>query len=274
MTPSHANKKGVRYRYCVSQTVLQNRKEQVGSVTRVSAPDVEALVIKAIRVGERERCAAKAASNSGIQTSLTEKNGLPSLGVGELSNDVFAAEDLSERDLLIQYVTRVVGHKDSLGVILDAPELDHDELKALGKGDDHRRGNAKHSFQSVERPDADRLSIPFAPNQPLVKGIAANPSACPSTIDSKTRETLLLAIARAHVWMASIMAGGKHLDEIAAEEQLAERYLRRILPLAFLSPKIITAIDNGTAPAGLIVSRPIQSLPTAWVDQERMIGTS
>src|SRR4029077_4017245 len=34
MSPSHANKKGVRYRYYVSQAVLQNRKEGAGSIAR------------------------------------------------------------------------------------------------------------------------------------------------------------------------------------------------------------------------------------------------
>jgi hypothetical protein len=34
---SHANKKGVRYRYYVSQAVLQNRKENAGSIARVRA---------------------------------------------------------------------------------------------------------------------------------------------------------------------------------------------------------------------------------------------
>ena len=40
MSPSHANKKGVRYRYYVSHALLQNRKNAAGSVRRVSAPDV------------------------------------------------------------------------------------------------------------------------------------------------------------------------------------------------------------------------------------------
>ncbi len=49
MSPSHANKKGVRYRYYVSHALLQNRKAEAGSVNRVSAPDVEGLVCQAIR---------------------------------------------------------------------------------------------------------------------------------------------------------------------------------------------------------------------------------
>ncbi|WP_424363363.1 recombinase family protein [Methylocystis parvus] len=49
MSPAHANKKGVRYRYYVSQALLQGRKLDAGSVPRVSAPDVETLVMAALR---------------------------------------------------------------------------------------------------------------------------------------------------------------------------------------------------------------------------------
>ena len=37
MSPSHANKRGVRYRYYVSQAVLQNRKDEAGNIARVIA---------------------------------------------------------------------------------------------------------------------------------------------------------------------------------------------------------------------------------------------
>jgi hypothetical protein len=53
MSPSHANKKGVRYRYYVSHALLQNRKAKAGSVARVSAPDVEALVCNAVKQKEQ-----------------------------------------------------------------------------------------------------------------------------------------------------------------------------------------------------------------------------
>ncbi len=48
MTPTHANKKGVRYRYYVSHALLQGRASEAGSVARISAPDVEALIAKAL----------------------------------------------------------------------------------------------------------------------------------------------------------------------------------------------------------------------------------
>ena len=49
MSPTHTNKRGVRYRYYLSQAVLQKRNEEAGSVTRVPAPEIEALVIRALR---------------------------------------------------------------------------------------------------------------------------------------------------------------------------------------------------------------------------------
>ncbi|HVV93554.1 MAG TPA: recombinase family protein [Hyphomicrobiales bacterium] len=50
MTPSSANKKGVRYRYYVSSVLAQGRKTEAGSVPRVSAPEIEAAVIEALRM--------------------------------------------------------------------------------------------------------------------------------------------------------------------------------------------------------------------------------
>jgi DDE superfamily endonuclease len=41
MGPSHANEKGVRYRYYVAQALLQNRNAEAGSISRISARDGE-----------------------------------------------------------------------------------------------------------------------------------------------------------------------------------------------------------------------------------------
>ena len=49
MSPSHATKKGVRYRYYVSQAVLQGRKTEAGRIARVSAPDVERAICDGLR---------------------------------------------------------------------------------------------------------------------------------------------------------------------------------------------------------------------------------
>jgi hypothetical protein len=55
MTPSHSRKKEVRYRYYVSQAVLQSRKGDAGEVFRVSAPEVEAAIAHFLRDRGRDQ---------------------------------------------------------------------------------------------------------------------------------------------------------------------------------------------------------------------------
>ena len=50
MTPTHAQKGSRRYRYYVSQAMLQGRADH-GSVPRLPAPEIEAMVIDALRAG-------------------------------------------------------------------------------------------------------------------------------------------------------------------------------------------------------------------------------
>jgi site-specific DNA recombinase len=60
MSPTHSNKHGVRYRYYVSHALLQNRNAAVGSVGRVPAPEIEALVLDGVRqhlcIGRSRSC--------------------------------------------------------------------------------------------------------------------------------------------------------------------------------------------------------------------------
>ncbi|MFZ2142951.1 MAG: recombinase family protein, partial [Xanthobacteraceae bacterium] len=47
MTPSHARRRGIKYRYYISSALLQGRPKQAGTVNRIPAREVDALVIKA-----------------------------------------------------------------------------------------------------------------------------------------------------------------------------------------------------------------------------------
>lgn len=208
MTPSHANKKGVRYRYYVSHALLQGRKSAAGSIGRVSAPDVEALVINAIR----KHC----------------------------PTDV----ENSDHDLISRHVQRVIVHRQLMEIFT----------------------RSEDPSQSI------RMTTPFIPNGPKRKGITSSPSDH-EFIDAKTRDILLKAISRSHRWMQSILDGKMaSFDEVAAAENLAERYVRRLAVLAYLSPKIIQAIAEGVAPNGMTVSGLTMALPHAWAEQEAMFG--
>jgi site-specific DNA recombinase len=96
MSPSHANKLGVRYRYYVSHAVVQGRRADSGSVTRVPGPEVEAQVIAAVRM------------------RLQPVNG---------GDD---AVPLSDRELIERHVERVVIRQDAIEILPLAPANPND----------------------------------------------------------------------------------------------------------------------------------------------------
>ncbi|MBM3642327.1 MAG: recombinase family protein, partial [Alphaproteobacteria bacterium] len=192
MSPSHANKKGVRYRYYVSHALLQNRKSRAGTVSRVSAPDVEQLICDAVR---------------------------KALNVNDGACD---------RDLIRARIDRIIIQSDQIAVAFHGPELE---------------ANLSDSERALNR--LTELTIPFVPRLAPRKGIVHAPLDR-GTIDSETRETLLKTIARSRGWMEAVLSGKTaSFDAIAADEGLAERHVRRLAVLTFLSPKVIQAIADG-----------------------------
>jgi len=49
MTATYTKKRGIQYRYYISHSILQSRRNEAGSVARVPATDIEAAVIEALR---------------------------------------------------------------------------------------------------------------------------------------------------------------------------------------------------------------------------------
>jgi site-specific DNA recombinase len=75
MSPTHSNKGGARYRYYVSQAVLQRKPPPPGLVSRVPAAEIEALVITALRKhlnasGAGSSCPTMTASSSSAISSV------------------------------------------------------------------------------------------------------------------------------------------------------------------------------------------------------------
>jgi hypothetical protein len=104
-----------------------------------------------------------------------------------------------------------------------------------------------------------------------VKGIVHTPCATPAMKPS-SRDALLAAIAKTRSWIEDIRLGRvAALAEIAQREGQVERHIRLLAPLAFLSPRIIAAIYDGTAPADLTVTGLAKALPYSWAEQERSI---
>lgn len=211
MTPTHASKKGVRYRYYASHVLLQGRKGEAGSVSRVSGPEIEKAIVGALR---------------------------EHLGGAKLSMD--------DRGVIERHLVRATVTTGSI----TTASADIADEEAGGQ----------------------EMVIPFATSSPLQKGIARAPTFI-GAISDETRLTLLTAIARSKRWVLQIASGAAtDCDVIAQGEQLVERHVRYLAPLAYLSPRIIEAIVDGRAPRGITVSSLARNLPLAWLEQERRFG--
>jgi site-specific DNA recombinase len=94
-------------------------------------------------------------------------------------------------------------------------------------------------------------------------------------MEAETREALLAAVAKARGWIDEIRLGRSgSFAEIAKREVQGERRIRLLVPLAFLSPRIVAAIVDGTAPMDLTVTSLARALPYSWAEQEQRIGFS
>jgi len=49
MSPTHARKGSIKYRYYVSSALVDGRPDETGSTTRIPAPEIEALVVHSVR---------------------------------------------------------------------------------------------------------------------------------------------------------------------------------------------------------------------------------
>jgi site-specific DNA recombinase len=229
MSPTHANKRGARYRYYVSQAVLQGKPPPPGLVSRVPAAEIEALVVAALR-------SHLSASSAG----------------GQLPDN--------DRDLLERHLERVTLTPNHL-------ELRLRELVEPTQAHDPANPSAGRPTASVTT-----MAVPWtSPVPAAVKSIIHVP-AHNTPIKAGRREALLIAIAKARQWIDDLAHGrAANVAVIARREGKAERHIRLLAPLAFVSPRIVSALLDGTAPADLTLTKLARALPYCWAEQERRV---
>jgi site-specific DNA recombinase len=115
----------------------------------------------------------------------------------------------------------------------------------------------------------------FAPLQMKRRGVAMRLVIGDGISARRADPTLLKAIARGHKWFNELVSGrAVFTREIAERERVNERFVRRLIPLAFLSPAIVQTIAEGRQPANLTgeaLSRGID-IPVEWVKQNMALG--
>ena len=208
LTPSHAVKAGRRYRYYVSQALVQESGiKQEG--WRIPAEEIEGAVRTAI------------SNDRDVMLWMEER------GRSELA-----------RDLVFSAVTRVQILEINLHIDI---KLDGDaETRMIHARFTHRR-------RGVE----SRIVLAGASREP--------------------DKVLAKRILRAMSWLDQIRAGTS-IVQIAQAESISPEYITHNLDLAFLSPKVLTAIAEGRQPPDLSAKALTRMhIPMDWLEQEAVL---
>ena len=242
MTPSHSKtRRGVRLRYYISHRLIKQSGAENPGGWRIPAVELEHKIAHLV---------CTTISRHGFASAL-----LPGATADQIAETasrlaaIIAAESIEEK---LDLVSRVDIAAGSLVLRLE----EHRVTKALGLDPDQIESSAlasNHPFQRRKRGVETKIVLA---DSPVVQD-----------------EVLLRNIARAHVWYEQIKTG-KTFAEIAVAEQTSSRRIQQLIELAFLSPKIVRDVIEGTQPVGFTTEFCMRKgLPSAWQEQRQVLAT-
>jgi site-specific DNA recombinase len=243
MSPSHATKRGRRYRYYVSLAILQGRKEDVGSVTRVPAMELERQVVDAVRGAAYPR-------EGSLETQIARR--MYDHPVVPINSTPVGSSPcvLNPSAGFLAAVERITIRRTTL-------EIELAEVMA--------------------EDGSDRiLVIPWTPPSPyrrreIIHGEGGR-SAAMRPMRVEARALFIDALREAHCWQDELIRDPScTIASIAVRENKTERSIRMTLSLSFLSPALVKAAIEGRLSRGFGVKR-LMDLPMAWSDQWSALG--
>lgn len=247
LTPSHANKKGKRYRYYVSNRLLNTASEgdsnrKIGG-WRLPSKALEDKIAKAILSHLRKRLPVDLLINPAADAMSKIESHLDLLDAQSRTRGPNAILSCIEKGTIRPGAIEISLNPET---IADTIEISEDELN----------------------PDALVFILPF---QFRKRGVETK-----LTIGSDTSKpvdtTLIRSIAKAHQYYEAIN-NGQTFEKIAASENLSKRRLMQVIDLAFLAPDIVKLIVQGDQPDALTAKRlGINPLPTDWQAQRRIVA--
>ena len=279
MTPTHAIKKGVRYRYYVSRRLITDvrsgDKHEAGVGQRVPATELERLIVDRLRAFLDDADAVSAALQH-------RRGGAPRAKLALTAAADIVRAFITEGDerifgLLRPLIVRAQVHLDRIDVDLGSDRLADALLGGRSGGtwlgpsrDNDREADAAWSVTAGD--PVIRLTIPAELRRAgmemkfILDG--ADDGAPPDA-------ALVRLLARAHSLARRLAARpSSTLEEIGAQEKMGAPYAARLMRLNFLAPDIVVAILNGKQPVALTASKLMADtrLPPDWSEQRKAMG--
>jgi site-specific DNA recombinase len=265
-TPSHAVKRGKRYRYYLSQRVIKDAASVSAHPGRIPARELEKVVLNELEMffSSADRVVSTFASaDDGL--AITQSLIRAAL---EYSKRLKGNSPSSLSEMLETIAARIVVHQASVEIQIDRAKL-RAQLLGLHPTDPQVQ-NAMNDLN----------------NEPMILTIETKLKRCggemrliiPSQSAGRAPGTavpaLIKAICRAHEWVRKIVAGEyKDQRAIAAATGLNERYVSQIIQCAFLAPDIVEAIFKGRQAPEVTLATLLNGAPLSWAEQTaRMAG--
>jgi len=237
LVPIHANKKGKRYRYYISQSLTTNPKEAAMSGWRLPGQEMDKTIIQSVLAILNDQDAiATALRDAGIASQ-------------HLPAAFKSASGADAGTIIEKFIERVELRPDGISLTLSLASL----------------ASVKDIPIKITRDIPMRLKRRGAEMR-LVIGNSSS---------AKMDPTLIKAIVRARGWFDELMSGRMTtLTGIASRDSIDLGTVSRMLNLAFLAPAIIESIIAGHQPADLTVEKLIKKvdLPLDWAEQKRLLG--
>jgi site-specific DNA recombinase len=247
-TPAHANKAGRRYLYYVANAIHTRKAQAIDGPKRLPAKEIEELVLQQIRI-------------------LLESP-------QRLQEVLDRPPDPKELKSLVEAARRTVTKLDELvGSLLHRVIVRPDRVEIqIGKV------QLLHALLQIDTEDSEQHFaepiLTVVVNAVLKRhGGEMRLQLPPDAQGSKPRPvpSVIRAIARANEWLERILAGKyANARAIAATTGFDERYVGRILPLAFLAPDLTEAIMDGSGNA-LLGDLP-GNIPAHWPGQRALLA--
>jgi site-specific DNA recombinase len=257
LTPSHTVKNGRHYRYYISRALIAESGATYAHGWRLPAHDVEDAVVRIISATFVKP--APVIELLGLCDARAEQVALLIDRAAKIASALSRGLPSQRAELIRGLIEQIIIGETAISITV--------RTRLLGSGTD-----------STLQPAMSRTIVLSAPVEFRRRGVETK-LVLPATVqlDKPARRdpALLKAIARGRLWFEELAAGrAASIQAIADREGMTQRYISRLLPLAFLAPELIEAILQGQQPIDLSAARLTNriDLPLDWAEQRELLG--
>jgi site-specific DNA recombinase len=265
LTPTHAVKKGTRYRYYVSKSLITGAAKDHSQGRRIPAANLEGLVIARLRAFLADEGALLSTLGDAEQNGAEQKRLITR--ARQISDKVPTLTPDETRLILLMLVSRIDIKPDHVEIHLCRHRL-HDLLK---------QQSAEQSLPSSAPVSQPGVGLTLKVKARLARVGREMKLVVHNAEDRAQADPgLLRIVARAHDFQERLIQDSDlTVPAIASQERLTIGYLSRLLRLPSLAPDIVTAIINGKHPPQLSAKQLMRlalKLPTDWAEQRKLLG--